>query len=141
MDYQITLDSKDFGQRQDPMFYLGESFELATGNGWSCRLVNCGEQGLWDADHTIRDDDVLAKYDTDDKLNKAINENKVIIVNNSWWELSFYKEDDNSSWYLDLPVDTVTFSADDAIALFKELMADTAFIDSLQLALQGDADM
>lgn len=147
MDYQIDLDPTDFGERTDALFHLGESYELAhgelDGTRWECRLANCGEQRIWNKDHTLMDDEVLDLYDTDTKLWDAIDDNEVILVNNSWWEVEFYRVDDDSHWFLDLFTDNseVIDSPVDAIRYVEFLLQNEPFVKDFKVALKGETDM
>lgn len=136
MKYKITLSPKDFGERQDPMFHLGESYELATGNGWECRLSNCGEQrmSVEQGGYLIFDDEVLEIYDTDKKLCDAIDDGTINLVNNSWWELEFFKVSDKGRDFIDMGLftDSVVDTPGDAIELFKYYMDDKQFVKDLK---------
>lgn len=138
MEYEIILDPKDFGDRQDALFHYKESYDLADGDGWLCRLENCGEQYMCTSDHKLYHEEVLDKYNTDDKLNKAIDKGKIILVNNSWWEIAFYKVEKNSYWLLDLFGDNseVVDSPQGAIDYFEKLMSSKRFVKDLKKALK-----
>lgn len=142
---QFDFNPDEFGDREDAMFHLGESYPFAhgeiDGHKWECRLANCGEQHLisHEEDGELVDDDVLDKYNTDKKLWEAIDNNIITIINNSWWELEFFKVDDDSSWYLDLFGDNsdVVDNPAHALAYFIRLSQDKNFVKDLKLALVG----
>lgn len=150
INYQIDLDPTDFSERTDALFHLGESYPLAhgelDGTRWECRLANCGEQHIHTSEEDgslLFDDEVLEKYDTDTKLWDAIDDNKVILVNNSWWEVEFFRVDDDSHWYLDLFTDNseVIDSPADAIRYVEFLLQNEPFIKDFRAALKGETDM
>ena len=131
---KIVLNEKDFGKQQDAMFHLGESYVLAEGEGWQCRLENCGIQRIMTKDGLYRDEDVLEIYNTDKKLNKAINKGDIVIFNNSWWEVNFFKEVENELKFLDLYffLDTVVFTVGEGIKLYKDLIKSEQFWKDLE---------
>ena len=145
MDYQIDLNPDDFGEQTDPLFHLGDSYPLAhgklDGTEWECRLANCGEQKINVKGERIHPAEIDQYYETDKKLWKAIEDDEVELINNSWWEIEFYRVDEDSNWYLDLfpPLDDtcIVDNPKDAIEYFKALMNDKEFIKDLKLALKG----
>lgn len=148
VNYQIDLDPNIFGKQTDAMFHLGESYDLAhgelDGTRWECRLANCGKQHLLSHDKDGRlgrlvDNDVLEKYDTDKKLWKAIDNRQVELICGSWWEVEFYRVDNDSHWYLDLFTDNseVVDSPADAIRYVEFLLQDKPFIKDFKAALKG----
>lgn len=151
MNYEIDLDPNDFGEQTDALFHLGESYPLAHGEldgvEWECRLVNCGEQRINVKGERIHPAEIDQYYDTDKKLWKAIDDGDVELINNSWWELEFFRVDESSNWYLHLFTDNgeVVDSPKDAIEYFKRLMADLDadkdFLRDFRVALKGETDM
>ena len=141
MKYEIDLNPDDFGEQTDALFHLGDSYPLAHGDGWECRLSNCGEQKINVKGERIHPAEIDQYYDTDEKLWKAIDKDEVELINNSWWELEFFKVDEDSNWYLDLFCaldDTcIVDNPTDAIETFKALMDDKEFIKDFKLALKG----
>ena len=142
--YQIDLDPDSFGNRTDAVFHHGESYPLAHGilDGveWECRLSNCGDQKIVGKDRRggdlLGDEEVLNYYDTDQKLWDAIDNNRVNFVNNSWWELEFFRIDESSHWRLDADLDVVN-NPKDAIVAFIQLMLNESFLQELNLLLLG----
>lgn len=147
LNYQIDLDPTDFGEQTDALFHLGESYPLAhgeiDGTRWECRLANCGIQKLVGKDRRggdlIGDEEVLGYYDTDQKLWDAIDNCRVELLNNSWWELEFFLVDESSHWLLDLFADNseVIDSPKDAIRYVEFLLQDEPFIKDFKAALKG----
>ena len=149
MDYTIDLNPDDFGEQTDALFHLGDSYPLAhgeiDGTWWECRLANCGEQKINVKGERIHPAEIDQYYDTDKKLWEAIDKDEVELLNNSWWEIEFYRVDADSNWYLDLfaPLDDtcIVDSPKDAVETFEALMKDKDFIKDLKLALKGETDM
>lgn len=148
MDYVIDMNPTDFGQQTDALFHLGNSYPLAHGKldgiEWECRLANCGEQKINVKGERIHPAEIDQYYDSDEKLWKAIDDGEVELLNNSWWEVEFYRVDDDSNWYLDLfaPLDDtcIVDSPKDAIEYFKALTVDKDFVNDLKLALRGETE-
>lgn len=148
MKYEIDLNPDDFGGRTDALFHLGDSYPLAHGEldgiEWECRLANCGEQKINVKGERIHPAEIDQYYDSDKKLWKAIDDGEVELLNNSWWEVEFYRVDDDSNWYLDLfaPLDDtcIVDGPKDAIEYFKALMVDKDFVNDLKLALRGETE-
>lgn len=149
INYVIDMNPDDFGERTDALFHLGESYPLAhgelDGTEWECRLANCGEQKINVKGERIHPAEIDQYYDTDKKLWEAIDKDEVELLNNSWWEIEFYRVDADSNWYLDLfvPLDDtcIVDSPKDAVETFEALMKDKDFIKDLKLALKGGTDM
>ena len=151
MKYTIDLNPDDFGEQTDALFHLGESYPLAHGEidgiEWECRLANCGEQRINVKGERIHPAEIDQYYDTDKKLWKAIDDGDVELINNSWWELEFFRVDESSNWYLHLFTDNseVVDSPKDAIKYFERLMADLDadedFLKDFRVALKGETDM
>ena len=145
MDYKIDLDPNDFGEQTDALFHLGDSYPLAHGEldgiKWECRLANCGEQKINVKGVRIHPAEIGQYYDTDKKLWKAIDDGDVELLNNSWWEVEFYRVDDDSNWYLDLfpPLDDICIvdNPTDAVRYVKFLLQDEPFIKDFKVALEG----
>ena len=129
MKYKIVLNPNDFKNYQSPDFHEGESYVLAEGKGWQARVTTCGDleyQGQYT-------DDVISKYDTDAKLNKAIQDNEVVYNYNNWYEVEFFLDKDGHLHYLDIMADDcVVFSFDEAIEVFKDYMAYEKFVKELE---------
>lgn len=148
INYQIDLDPTDFSEQTDALFHLGESYDLAhgelDGTRWECRLANCGEQRLYNKEgNLIPNDEIGILYNTDTKLWDAIDDGEVELANNSWWEVEFYRVDNDSHWYLDLFIDNseVIDSPTDAIRYVEFLLQDEPFIKDFKAALKGETDM
>ena len=135
MKYELT--GKDlpelYKDNQDPIFHIDESWELAKGDGWEARIEACGEIYIVDKDGNWVDvDDVIAKYDTDEKLNKAFERGELSYINNNWYEVEFFADINDSLEYLDLMADDcVVFDFNEAIKVFKDYMADETFKEDL----------
>lgn len=145
INYQIDLDPTDFSERTDALFHLGESYPLAhgelDGTRWECRLANCGEQKINVKGERIHPAEIDQYYDTDTKLWDAIDDGEVELLNNSWWEVEFYRVDDDSNWYLDLfpPLDDacIVDNPTDALRYVEFLLQDEPFIKDFRAALKG----
>lgn len=142
---QFDFDPDELGKQTDALFHLGESYPFAHGKldgiEWECRLSNCGEQRLYDKKgNRISNDDLVNMYDSDEKLLEAIDKDEITIGNNSWWELEFFRVDDDSHWYLDLFPDNSEMADNPAHALayFIKLSKDKNFVKHLKLALVGE---
>jgi len=135
MDYELT--GKDlpelYKDNQDPTFHVDESWELAKGDGWEARIEACGEIKIIDKDgNWVSVDDVIAKYDTDEKLNKALERGEISYDNNNWYEVEFFADINDRLEYLDLMADDcVVFDFNEAIKVFKDYMADETFKEDL----------
>lgn len=149
INFQIDLDPTDFGEQTDALFHLGESYSLAhgelDGTRWECRLANCGEQKINVKDERIHPAEIDQYYDTDTKLWDAIDDGEVELLDNSWWEVEFYRVDDDSNWYLDLfpPLDDacIVDNPTDALRYVEFLLQDEPFIKDFRAALKGETDM
>lgn len=143
---QFDFDPDELGKQTDALFHLGESYALAhgeiDGTRWECRLANCGEQKINVKGVRIHPAEIDQYYDSDKKLWKAIDDGDVELLNNSWWEIEFYRVDDDSHLYLDLfvPLDDtcIVDNPTDAIETFKALMNDKEFVKDLKLALKEE---
>lgn len=138
MDYKVVLNPDNFGRKTDAMFYLGDSYTLAEGDGWECRLSNCGEQRLYKNGERVPSDELNLLYDTDDQLNKAINSGELEVDNHSWWELEFFKVVDNHLYFVDMGLftDSVVDTPKEGIQLFKEFMKSKGFVNDFKKALE-----
>ena len=149
MNYEMDIDLNEFGEQTDALFHLGESYPLAhgelDGTEWECRLANCGEQKINVKDERIHPAEIAQYYDTDKKLWKAIDNGDVELINNSWWEIEFYRVDDDSNWYLDLfgalDDSCIVDNPTDAIRYIKFLLQDEPFLKDFRVALKGETDM
>ena len=145
MDYKIDLNPNDFGQQTDALFHYQQSYPLAhgelDGTEWECRLANCGEQKINVKGERIHPAEIDQYYDTDEKLWKAIEDDEVYLDMNSWWEIEFYRVENEHNEYLDLFMaldDTcIVDNPEDAIETFKVLMDDKEFVKDLKLVLKG----
>ena len=148
INYQIDLDPTDFGEQTDALFHLGDSYPLAhgelDGTKWECRLANCGEQKINVKGERIHPAEIGQYYDTDTKLWDAIDDGDVELLNNSWWEVEFYRVDDDSNWYLDLfaPLDDtcIVDNPTDALRYVEFLLQDEPFIKDFRAALKGETE-
>lgn len=123
-----------YKNQQDPLFHYGESWELAEGDGWVARIEACGEIRVYDKDGDRIDvRDLIDKYDTDEKLSRAIRTEEISLGNNNWYEVEFFAERDGGLDYLDIVADDcVCFSFDEAIEVFKNYIEDKDFIEDLR---------
>lgn len=117
-----------FKNRQDPIFHIGESWTLAKGENWVLRLYACGDVACRENGEYVDIEDVIEKYDTDEKLHKAIDDNVLEFYLNNWYEPQFFYEGDNGrNQYLELTAEEVVFTFDEALTWASEWLQDDEF--------------
>lgn len=132
MEYEILggdLPQKYKGH-QDPIFHIDERFELAKGDGWIAELVVRGEVSIHKNGEWIDVEDVITEYDTDDKLNAALDSGELEYQLNNWYEIEFWKENRKkiSYDYMDLVSDDcVVFSFEEALEVLENYLNDEQF--------------
>lgn len=119
MKYELTGKdlAKKYENRQDPLFHIGESFELAKGEDFVVRLYTCGEVSITENGEWVDEKDVIAKYDTDEKLNEAFDKGILEYQLNNWYEPQIFVNDE----YMETP-DWVVFSFDEALEDVKNYL-------------------
>lgn len=130
MEYELlnTNLAERFKNRQDPIFHIGESWTLAKGENWVLRLYACGDVACRENGEYIDVEDVIEKYDTDEKLRKALDDNVLEFTLNNWYEPQFFYEgDDGRNQYLELTADEVVFTFDEALTWASEWLQDDEF--------------
>lgn len=119
MKYELTGKdlAKKYENRQDPLFHIGESFELAKGEDFVVRLYTCGEVSITENGEWADEKDVIAKYDTDEKLNEAFDKGILEYRLNNWYEPQIFVNGE----YMETP-DWVVFSFDEALEAVKSYL-------------------
>lgn len=120
-----------YKNKQDPLFHDGESWELAEGDGWVCRIEACGEVRLYKNGERLKVSDLPFEYETDDDLCKAESNGELEVSNNNWYEVQFFAETEHGLFYLDLTSDLVAYDFDECITQFKKLIHDKAWCKDL----------
>ena len=138
MKYNMTGASLPmlYATQQDPTFHIDESWELAEGeiNGDKFRVIlyTCGEVSIHENNEWVDVKDVIEKYDTDEKLHKALDAGILDFQLNNWYEPQvFYENETGGAEYLELTPDLVVFSFDEAIETTKEMLDDENFAKDL----------
>lgn len=134
MDYKdYTKEAiKDFDGKDDSLLCDNYTITLAEGDGWVARLQPCGEiRGILtteSGEEDIYNSNINEFFETNEDLNKAESDGKLILNNNNWFDLEFIAE----GQYLDIVSDdSVVFSVREGVDTFKDYMADPDFIKEL----------
>lgn len=135
MKYEFT--GKDLPELykgcEDPTFHEGESWELAVGDGWVARVASCGELSMSLNGEWADTKDIIAIYDTDEKLSEAVKQGIVDYRLNNWYEVEFFAVCKDGLQYLDLMSDDcVCYSFDEALHIFNDYMSDKSFCEDLK---------
>lgn len=123
---------KDFDGKDDSLLCDNYTITLAEGDGWVARLQPCGEiRGVLtteSGEEDIYNSNINEFFETNEDLNKAESDGKLILNNNNWFDLEFIAE----GQYLDIVSDdSVVFSVREGVDTFKDYMADPNFIKEL----------
>lgn len=139
LEYELVGEDlpKIYKGRQEPLLHYGGSWELARGNGWIANITSRGDLNVLVKGERVRGDELADYYSTDNALHKAEDSGELEINYNNWYEVEFLLEKNNGYEYLDIMGDdTVCFSFDEAIQVFKDYMADESFTDELKNILK-----
>lgn len=123
---------KDFDGKDDSLLCDNYTITLAEGDGWVARLQPCGEiRGVLtteSGEEDIYNSNINEFFETNEDLNKAESDGKLILNNNNWFDLEFIAE----GQYLDIVSDdSVVFSVREGVDTFKDYMSDPDFIKEL----------
>ena len=122
-----------YKNKQDPLLHYGESWILAEGEGWVAMIRSCGEVRTYIKSERVGACELPDYYETDEALAEAERKGELDIANNNWYEVEFYRQDeDDRLIYLDLVADDcVCYSFDEALEVFKSYVEDDKWCDEL----------
>ena len=135
--YEMITDFKQYEKAQEPLLHYGDSWNLAYGDGWYCKVSSRGEIRAYRNGDRIRGDEIADYYPTDEALHKAEKSGELVVENNNWYEVEFYADLENGTEYLDiLSDDCVCFSFDEALEIFYDYMNSDSWCEELVGAIE-----
>lgn len=137
LKYKLVADFKEYEKAQDPLLHYGDSWIIAYGDDWYCKVASRGEIRAYINGDIIRGDEIADYYKTDKELSRAEKSGELEISNNNWYEVEFYADLENGTEYLDLMADDcVCFSFDEALDIFNAYIEDDEWGEELKGAIE-----